>query len=102
MGEERGLPFDGTDAVPGNLDYLVGAAGGPDVAVIVDVGRISAVIDVANDLPVIAAIAFFFSPQRWRQAREGTPDDHDAFLIRAAGRAIHLHHRGVNPGQGNR
>src|SRR5208282_5777092 len=102
MGEKRGLHFDGADAVPGNVKDFVGAAGEPDVAVIVDVCGISAVINVANDLPVIAAIAFGFSPQLWRQAREGTPNHHDAFLIRAAGRAVHLHHSGVNARHGNR
>src|SRR5208283_5786031 len=94
--------FDGADAVPGNVKDFVGAAREPDVAVIVDVCRISAVIDVANDLPVIAAIAFLFSPQRGRQAGEGTPNHHDAFLIRAARLAVDLHHGGVNPRHGDR
>ena len=31
MGEKRGLHVNGADAVPGNLNHLVGAAGEPDV-----------------------------------------------------------------------
>src|SRR5271165_5696436 len=102
MSEKRGFHFDRADAVPGNLNDLVGAAGEPHVAVIVDVCRISAVIDVTNDLPVVSAIAFGFAPQRWRQAGEWTPDHHDAFFVRATGRPVYLYHRGINPRHGNR
>ena len=47
--EERALHFDRADAVRGDLDDLVGAAAEPEVAVLVDVGRVAGVVD-ARDL----------------------------------------------------
>ena len=65
----------------GNLDDFVGAAGEPDVAVVIDLGRVSAVVDIANDLPVVASIALWLTPR----AREGGNNLRAGWILQSGG-----------------
>src|SRR6266540_5591793 len=65
MAQERGLHLDRADAVPGDLDDLVGAAAEPHVAVLVYGGRVPAEVDrlVGDAPPVVAAVSLRLAPK---------------------------------------
>src|SRR5208283_1685415 len=88
MAKQSGLDFDGADAMTGNLDDLVGTAGKPNITIFVDLRRIAGVIDAGNNLPIIAAVPFRFTPQLRGQSRERPFDYHDAFFIYPARCAV--------------
>src|ERR1039458_6260885 len=67
MAKQRGLDFDGADAMTGNLDDLIGTASKPDITVLVDLRRIASVIDTRNNLPIIAPVAFRFTRSEERR-----------------------------------
>ena len=47
----------------GDLDDLVGAAREPDVAVLVDMGRVAGRVDARDPLPVVASVPLRLAPQ---------------------------------------
>src|SRR5208337_3468468 len=102
MAKQSCLNFDGADAMSGNLDDLVGAPGEPNITVFVDLRRIAGVIDTGNNLPIIAAVPFRFTPQLWGQSREGPLDHHDALFIYPARCAVERHHLSINAWHGDR
>src|SRR6516162_4661834 len=102
MAEESGLNFDGADAMSGYLDDLVGATRKPNIAIRVDLRRVPGVIDTGNDLPIIAAVSFFFTPQFRSQSGERSLDHHDAFFVYRARCTVECHHFGINARHGNR
>src|SRR5664280_1851155 len=102
MAQQSSLDFDGADAMTGNLDDLIGTASKPDITVLVDLRRIASVIDTRNNLPIIAAVAFRFTPQFRGQSRKGPLDYHDAFFIDSAGCTVKGHHFGIDARHGER
>ncbi len=99
--EEGRLDLDRADAVVGDLDDLVGAAGEPDVAVLVDVCRVARGVDAGNPLPVVGAVALRLAPQGGGQPGERALDDHDALLAGSAGLALGRHDAALDAGQRN-
>src|SRR5262245_47126764 len=99
MLQARALDFDGPDAMAGDLDDLVGAAAEPDVAILVDVRRVAAVVRAGNAFPVVASVALRLAPESRRQTREGALQHHDAFFARRARRSVEIHDRGVDAWQ---
>ena len=66
------------------LDYLVGAACKPDVAILINVGGVSGKVDLLSrkTSPVIGGVAVHFTPEGGRQAGEGTLDNQNALFFR--------------------
>ena len=102
MCEERGLDLDCAEAVGCNIDDFIGAAGEPDVAVLVHVRRVAGEIDllVRYAAPVVFAIAVVFSPEGRREAGERSRDDKDALFPSGAGLAFRCHDGGFDAGHG--
>src|SRR5262245_44555595 len=101
MFEEGGFHLDRANPVGGDFDHLIGAAGKPDEAVVIDVGRVSCVIDPWNALPIVTLIALGIAPERLNQPREWTLDDHNALFAGGAGGALWSHDGGLDAGQRN-
>src|SRR5919106_1009855 len=80
---------------------LIGAPGKPDVAIVIDVGRVPGVVNARNTLPIVAGIALGVAPERLNQPREWTPDHHDTLFAGGAGGALWGHHGGLDAGQRN-
>src|SRR3974377_2291398 len=100
MAQERGLHLDGADTVTGDFDDFIGAPSEPHIAVLVDLRRVSGVIDARDNRPVIAAIAFFFAPQFRRQSWKRPPDHHNAFFVDATRCTVWRYHGCVDAWHG--
>ena len=66
MAQQRGLDFDGSNAMAGDLDDLVCTAGKPHIAIFVDLSRVSRIIDARDHIPVVTAISLRLTPERRR------------------------------------
>src|SRR5262249_49687407 len=101
MLEEGGLHLDRPHPVGSDFDHLIGAPGKPDEAIVIDVSRVSSVVDARNTLPIVAGIALRVAPERLNQPREWTFDHHDTLFASGTRGTLRGHHCGLDAGQRN-
>src|SRR6187200_2476169 len=83
----------------GDLDDLVGPPAEPEVAVLVDGGSVAGKVSARDAPPVVARIALGVSPDRRRQAWEGTRQYDDSFLTWFAAIPLGIADLGEDTGQ---
>ncbi|KAF5036203.1 hypothetical protein DSECCO2_577490 [anaerobic digester metagenome] len=97
---QRGLDLGRAQAVPGDIEHVVGAALDPVVAVLVAPGHVAGEIHARDLLPVRLAVAGLVPGQAREHPGPGLAQHQEAALVGRHGRARGVHHIGGDAGQG--